>query len=263
MGLRNLLLDPAIAGVDVDSVDRIVQHREMLLRKRMIREVFFELYALLGSMEEKYFGSGAGKRIEIGSGSSLLKIAMPDVEATDIVAYEGLDAIVDAMNMPYGDGSLKTIFGIHCFHHLPDPYKFLSEVRRVSRPGGGAILIDPYYGPVASFVYKRLFRNEYFDKSAPAVMEHPGPMSDANQALSYIVFKRERTQFDTAFPELELMVMEPIVNYVRYIVSGGINFRQLLPDVAIPALKGIEIVLSPMRRLLALHHVIVIRRRTA
>jgi SAM-dependent methyltransferase len=261
MGVRTLLMEPDVAGVDVDSGERIVQHRRILLRKRMIREVFFELYTLLATLDAENFGPEGGKRVEIGSGSSLLKTMLPDIEQTDIVPCEGLDRVVDAMDMPYATGSLKAVFGIHCFHHFPDPYKFLSELARVSRIGGGAILIEPYFGPIASFVYERLFKDESFDKSASALMEHRGPMSGANQALSYIVFKRDREKFDAMFPALELVVMKPIENYLRYVVSGGVNFRQFLPDICIPILKGIETGLSPLKRWLALHHVIVIRKR--
>jgi SAM-dependent methyltransferase len=261
MGMRELLFDPGVASVDVDSVDRIIKHRELLLRKRMIREVFFEIYALLGDAEAKYFSLGKGKKIEIGSGSSLLKTVMPDVEVTDVVPYEGLDRVVDAMDMPYEDGSLKTIFGIHCFHHLSDPYKFLSEIERVCSRGGGAILVDPYFGPLASLVFERLFSNEHFDKLGPAVTEHGGPMSDANQALSYVVFRREIGTFVQKFPNLELVAMEPIGNYVRYLISGGVNFRQLLPDLSIPALKLLESALWPLRHTFALHHMSVVRKR--
>jgi SAM-dependent methyltransferase len=261
MGLRELLIDPRVASVDVDSVDRIVKHRELLLQKRMIREVFFEIYALLRDAETKYFGAGKGRKIEIGSGSSLLKTFMPEVELTDLVPYEGLDRVVDAMSMPYEDGSLKTVFGIHCFHHFSDPYKFLSEIERVCSRGGGAILVDPYFGPVASLVFKQLFASEHFDKSGPAVVDHGGPMSNANQALSYVVFRREIATFDQKFPNLELVSMEPIGNYLRYLISGGVNFRQLLPDVSIPALKLMESALWPLRHTLALHHIIVVRKR--
>jgi SAM-dependent methyltransferase len=261
MGLRELLIDPRVASVDVDSVDRIVTHRELLLQKRMIREVFFEIYALLRDAETRYFSAGTGKKIEIGSGSSLLKTVMPEVEMTDLVPYEGLDRVVDAMNMPFEDGSLKTVFGIHCFHHLSDPYRFLSEIERVCSRGGGAILVDPYFGPVASLVFKQLFTNEHFDKSGPAVVDHSGPMSDANQALSYVVFKREIDTFNRKFPNLELVTMEPIGNYLRYLISGGVNFRQLLPDLSIPALKLMESALWPLRHTLALHHIIVVRKR--
>jgi hypothetical protein len=55
--------------------------------------------------------------------------------------------------------------------------------------------------------------------------------------------------------------MEPIGNYLRYLVSGGVNFRQLLPDLSIPALKLMESALRPFRYTLALHHIIVVRKR--
>ena len=114
---------------------------------------------------------------------------------------------------------------------------------------------------MASLVFKRLFTNEHFDKSGPAVGLRSGPMSDANQALSYVVFKREIDSFTQKFPNLELVSMEPIGNYLRYLISGGVNFRQLLPDLSIPALKLIESALWPLRHTLALHHIIVVRRR--
>ena len=163
MGLRELLIDPKVASIDVDLVDQIVKHRELLLQKPMIREVFFEIYGLLRDAETRYFRAGTGRKIEIGSGSSLLKTVVPEVELTDVVPYEGLDRVVDAMNMPYQDGSLKTVFGVHCFHHLSDPYKFLSEIERVCSRGGGAILVDPYFGPgglagVQAIVHQRAFR---------------------------------------------------------------------------------------------------------
>ena len=259
MAIRDWLTDPHIASVDVDSEDRIVRHRELLSKKPMTQEVFFELYDLLAGLADEYLSQGEGIRIEIGSGSSLLKQRMPDVELTDLVPYPGLDRVVDATSMPYADNSLKTIFGVHCFHHLPDPYKFLSEVRRACTPGGGAVLIEPYYGVVASAVYKRLFKNEFFDPSAEAVTEFQGPMSSANQALSYIVFKRDKQRLASEFPELEVVYMEPIANYIRYLVSGGVNFRQLLPYSFTPLLKFFESALFPARHFLALHHAIVIR----
>jgi hypothetical protein len=96
--------------------------------------------------------------------------------------------------------------------------------------------------------------SEHFDKSRPAVVAAGGPISGANQALSYIVFVRERDRLARQFPGFELVEMEPITNFVRYIVSGGVNFRQLL--------KGLEAVLSPLRCALALHQLIVVRKRS-
>ena len=36
---------------------------------------------------------------------------------------------VDAQAMPFANGSVRAVYAIHCFHHLPDPAAFL-EGRR-------------------------------------------------------------------------------------------------------------------------------------
>jgi hypothetical protein len=132
------------------------------------------------------------------------------------------------------------------------------------KPGGGIILIEPYHGLFASFLFKRLFRTEGFDKSMPGWnVPMDGPMNGANQALSYVVFDRDWALFAKRYPQLEIVHQAPLTNYVRYLVSGGLNFRQLAPNFLIPVLKLVEALLSPLRRHLALHHVIVVRRNDA
>jgi SAM-dependent methyltransferase len=157
--------------------------------------------------------------------------------------------------------SVRALFGQNCFHHFPDPEKFFQEARRVIKPGGGIVLIDPYYGPVSNIVYKRLFTTETFDKAAPEWNELSlDPQAKPNQALSYIVFVRDRAKFISKFPEFEILLMQPLPSYLRYVLSGGLNFRQLAPDSFIPLLKTMEKLMRPLAPLLALHHVIVLRR---
>jgi hypothetical protein len=67
--------------------------------------------------------------------------------------------------------------------------------------------------------------------------------------------------FNRKFPEFELILAKPLRNYLRYMGSGGLNFRQLFPDVAISGLKATEFLLSPFARWLALHYVIALRKR--
>jgi hypothetical protein len=86
-------------------------------------------------------------------------------------------------------------------------------------------------------------------------------MNGANQALSYVVFVRDRKRFETEFPQLEIVSQEPLPNAVGYLLSGGLNFRQLVPDFMTPLVELLERALSPLRRLYALHQVIVLRRR--
>ena len=258
---RKLLFEPAIAEVDFDSIDRIIIHREILARKRMIREVMFEIYSKQDELDRQYFGAVTGRRVEIGAGSSLMKTLFPDVESTDILPCPGLDRVLDAMNMPYDDRSVRAVFGINSFHHFNDPYKFLRELVRVCRPGGGAVLVEPYFGPVGALICKHLYLFEGFDKKAAAVRSPSGPISGANQALSYIVFVRDRPKLTEIVPELEVVHMEPLTNYIRYFASGGITFRQLLPNATIPLLKLAESALSFLRSSLAIHYVLVVRKK--
>ena len=259
--LADLLRDPAVDNVDIDGENRLEQHRRMLVKKRMLREVFNDFHLLFNRLDLRFF-SGNGIRLELGAGVAPMRDSYPDVLATDIVYSEHLDKVLNAENMDIGNSSVRSVFGQNCFHHFPHPDKFFHELMRVLIPGGGAILLEPYHGPIASLLYKRLFHSEGFDRNYPS-WETPatGPMNGANQALSYIVFKRDRAIFEEKYPHLEIVLEEPVGNYLRYLLSGGLNFRQLCPDLATNLIRLLEKLLSPANRWLALHYVIVLRKK--
>lgn len=228
----------------------------------MMREVFREFYDSIVALDEKYF-TGSGRRLEVGAGATIFKQFHPHIISSDIKRASHLDVVVDALNIPFAAGSLRAIYGINCFHHFPDPDRFFTELERVIVPGGGCILIEPYHGPVAAAFYKRLFATEHFDPAQEGwTSATNNVMVGANQALSYIVFKRDRTRFEARHPQLEIVLQKPIRSFARYILSGGLNFRQLLPTVTAPLLGLVERALTPLHPLLALHHVIVLRKRT-
>lgn len=260
--LTRLLALPDVADINVDSDDRIVRHAAVLARKPMLREVFTEFHHLFRTLDERYFGKTDGLRVEIGAGVAPVRDSYPDVLATDVVDAPYLDRVLDAQAMDLPDDSVRALYGQNCFHHFPEPRKFFAEVERVVAPGGGVILIEPYHGPVASQLYKRLFASEGFDKAMPG-WEAPseGPMNGANQALSHIVFVRDRATFEESFPGLEIVHEEPLSNLLRYLLSGGLNFRQLVPDAGVPAIKAVERLIRPILPVLALHHIVVLRHR--
>lgn len=260
--LQRLLALPETENLDVDGVNRLGVHAAVLQRKPMLAAVFRECHELMLRLDGRSFGDTPGLRVELGAGVAPIASTFPDVLASDIVPGPGLDAVLDAQCLDLPDGSVRALYGQNCFHHFPDPQRFLTEVERVVALGGGVVLIEPYYGPLASVAFKRMFASEDFDKAMPGwTTDATGPMHGANQALSYIVFKRDRTQFDREFSNLELVEMFPLSNYLRYLLSGGLNFRQLAPSFTEPMLRALESVLTPARRVLALHHMIVLRRR--
>jgi hypothetical protein len=59
---------------------------------------------------------------------------------------------------------------------------------------------------------------------------------------------------------LSLLLERPLDNYLRYLLSGGLNFRALVPGACAPLLRLCEFGLKPINRVVALHHVIVLRK---
>lgn len=256
----NFLREKEINTVNMDTHERLALHEKILEKRQMIAGVFKEFYDICNNYNKNYF-SGNGIALEIGSGVGQIKKYYPNVVTSEVIASPIVDMVIDAKKMNLENNSVRAIYGLNCFHHFSEPRKFFRECERVLQPGGGVVLIDPYYGFLANLFYKRAFKTEFFDKSQPAWETDSSVMLDANQALSYVVFIRDREIFLKEFKNLEIIETKVLNNYVRYICSGGLNFKQLLPNFAIPLLKIIEILMIPVNRIFGLHQVIVLRKK--
>ena len=255
------LQEPRLVGLDVDTSDVLELHRQVLAQKPVMRAVFGEFYDRCIEIDRNY-GSGDGLLIELGAGSSLFSQRYPQVVGTDIKPHPHLSRVLDAQAMDLPDNSVRAFFAINCFHHLPDPRAFFGELDRVLVTGGTCVLIEPYHGPLAAAFYTRLFETETFDPGQATWEDaHRNIMHGANQALSYIVFERDRALFESGWPTLEIVVRERLTNWPRYVLSGGLNFRQLVPNQAEPLLRTLERLLAPTSRWLALHHLVALRKR--
>ncbi|MEF2549563.1 methyltransferase domain-containing protein [Aurantimonas sp. E1-2-R+4] len=260
--LRNILQEPMLSGVAMDSTARVEAHRAIIERKALTRSVFGEMQGLMLALEDRYT-SGPGLRIELGAGAWPLKERDPEILATDLVDAPHLDRTLDAQSMDLADKSVRTFFAQHVFHHFPEPRRFLREVNRTLSDKGAVILIEPYWSPFARFVFTRLFTSESYDPQQEN-WENPDntAMLNANQALSYIVFQRDRKNFENEFPGLRIAHHQPLDNWIRYLMSGGVNFRQMVPNFMDRPLRGAEYALRPALGRSALHHVVVLARNT-
>jgi SAM-dependent methyltransferase len=259
--IKNALLLRELEGVDPDSAQSTEIQIEILNRKPVLRKVFYELYTYCIRASNEYF-TGEGNEIEIGSGVGYIKNFYPHVITTEIKDTKHVDMLLDAQHMNLPDQSVKAFYGLNCFHHFPNPDLFFNELKRTLVKGGGCVLIDPYYGPMASFLYKRLFATEDFNKNQKEWKNTSmNFMKDANQALSYIVFVRDRKIWEKKHPDLEIVKMKVMPNYLKYLLSGGLNFKSLWPTPLFFILSFIEILLWPLHSLLGLHHAIVIRKK--
>lgn len=262
--LRKLLVEPALRDVSLDGSSSTVQHREILRRKPLLRSLFEDFYRQCHGLDERFFGDTPGRRVEIGAGSSLMNRLYPEVLLSDVKVLPFVDLVASATTLPFRDGSLRAIYAINAFHHLPDVRIFLQEALRVLHPMGGVVLIEPFHGPLARWFFKRMHETESFDPEAEswAYEESVGPMSNANQALSYVVFVRDRKRYDELFPELDVVYRKPHTQ-ARYVCSGGVNFRCLTPGPLGVLAHLTEKILSPANSFLALQHTVVLRKRAA
>ena len=78
--------------------------------------------------------------------------------------------LADAKGMPYADGHFDAVYSNTILHHIPDPRPFLTELRRVLKPGGVLLVRD-------------LFRPDAVERADELVALHAADANPNQQAL--------------------------------------------------------------------------------
>jgi|WetSurMetagenome_2_1015567.scaffolds.fasta_scaffold445944_1 SAM-dependent methyltransferase len=225
-------------GYALDSPERTMLHREIILNKKFLKELYVQWYdeflKEIRTLPNDVF-------IEIGSGGGFLKELEPRVICTDVLDLPTNDKTFSATDMPFENNSVGGIFLLDTFHHISNIEKFLSEVSRVLVKNGKLIMIEPSNSVWGRFIYKN-FHHEPFNEKGGWTIPDTGPLSGANQALLWIVFERDREIFREKFPNLRI---EKITyrNPLLYLLSGGVSYKQLLPDFMFPLINTLDRVL--------------------
>lgn len=200
-----------------------------------LHEVYASVYGALASLIPADVG---GAVVEIGAGSALGRTWIPGLICTDIVPAGGLDAVVDAQHLPFARGSLRAIVIKDGLHHLPDVTAFLDEAVRCLTPGGAVLMCEPYWGPLARLVYTRLHPEPY-DPAAREWHFTAGSPWDSNQALPWILLRRDQERRQARWPLLRVREIATAVG-PSYLLSGGVFSRTPLPGRLLRALHRWE-----------------------
>lgn len=254
--IRDLLAHPLTRGMSLDD-PRTTELRLRIVRaKPLLRKIYEEWYASLAAAVP----AGEGAVLELGSGAGFLGEVIPGLITSDVFECPGVQRVVDARSLPFDAGELKGIVMTNVLHHIPGPGRFFAEAARCVRPGGVVSMIEPWVTPWSSFVYRRL-HHEPFDPSAPE-WEFPGsgPLSSANGAMPWIIFERDRGRFESEFPQWRLGPVRPQMP-LRYLLSGGISMRSLLPGFADRPLRGIASLAPGVARRCAMFAQITLHRQ--
>ncbi len=249
------LAHPLTRGLDLDDPRTTALRLQILREKRFLRKLYLEWYGDIAAS----LPTGEGGVLELGSGAGFLREVVPDLITSDIQRVPGVDLVADAMALPFGDGALRAIVMTNLLHHLSDVERFLGEAARCVRLGGVVSMIEPWVTPWSRVVYSRL-HHEPFDPTASTWRLDPGgPLSSANGALPWIVFERDRQRFRTATPAWEIERIRRFMP-LRYLVSGGVSRRSLMPGWTFGLWSGLESMLGSVMGSIAMFAHIVLRR---
>ncbi|WP_211236339.1 class I SAM-dependent methyltransferase [Desulfovibrio inopinatus] len=256
--LKRLLAHPLTQGLDINDPKTTARRREIILSKPFLKRVYEDWYTrVVTSLPDASGPSGA--LVEIGSGGGFFDQIKPETVTSEIFFLPSVRAVLDATALPFQSASLRALVMVDVLHHICAVRDFLAEASRCVAPGGRIIMIEPWVSAWSRYVYGRLhhepFRPDAVDWEFPSC----GPLSGANGALPWIIFERDRSSFETDFPEWCIERVEPFMPF-RYLFSGGVSLRSLAPNLAYQPFVWLERFLTPyMERFAMFAHIVITR----
>jgi SAM-dependent methyltransferase len=246
---------------DLDQPARIADLRALIERKPFLRRLYLEIYGRYAACLARC--PVGGEAVELGSGAGFVKALLPEVVTSDVLPYPGMDRVVDGTRMPFPDGGLRALFLLNVFHHIADPVAFLREAERCLAPGGRLLIVDQHPGTLSTPIFRHLHHEPFRPEATEWAFETTGPLSGANGALAWMVFRRDAERFKALFPGLALERYQPHTP-LRYWLAGGLKAWSLAPGWAFPLATWLDRALVGLSdRLASFVDVELVRRATA
>ncbi len=245
-------------NIEIDSPELISVRRKILLKKKFLKKIYEEWYLLI----KERLPESNSPVLEIGSGAGFFReFSGSNVITSEILQADGVDLVFDACKgIPFKNKSLSAVVMTDVLHHLPDTVRFFSEAERVLENSGKIIMIEPWVTGWSKFIFKN-FHHEPFDtSSADWNFASSGPLSGANGALPWIIFKRDFLRFKNSFPNLTVRDIRLMMPF-RYLVSGGFSIPSVLPSQLFGLSKFIESAIKGMNGSIAMFALIEIIRK--
>lgn len=245
--------------MEPSTVDVHDRHRKIWQQRTVLRQIYEEWFRWIASARTKI----PGITLEVGSGIGALKSFLPDIYSSDISFCPWLDLNLEATRLPFKDASLSNLIGFDILHHLSEPLALFSEAERCLKTHGRLILIEPYLTPLSRLIWKFHpesidFKVDLFGQNEKKSFISKSPYA-ANQAIPFLLFKKNLDKFSTAFPQLKLLTRKPF-SYLAYPLSGGFDKKQILPSFVFSFLTKLEYRLDFLREWCAFRIFVVLER---
>lgn len=256
MKLIEWLKEPQTRDIgDLDDPATTVLHAEIVQKKAFLRRLYVDFYLELRRNVPDYANKVL---VELSSGGGFMKEVIGNVITSDILELPHVDKVFSVLEMPFEEQSVDGFLMIDVLHHIVEPRAFFQEALRCLKPSGRIVMIEPANTLWSRFIYKN-FHHERFETTASWELEKAGPLSEANGAIPWIIFSRDRKIFEDEFPSLRVLEVKNHTP-IRYLLSGGLTLRQLVPSFCYPIVKGMEFVLTPLNNVLGMFETIVLEK---
>jgi hypothetical protein len=254
--LKTILAYPLTRGLNLDDPLTTCLRREVVRQKTFLRKIYAEWYAGIAA----HVGKCEAPTLELGSGAGFLGETLPHLISSEVFFCPGVSAVLDGCSLPFGKAELEAIVMTDVFHHIPHVEKFIREAARCIKQGGSMVMVEPWVSKWSHLVYTHLHHEPFLPDANDWNFPSSGPLSGANGALPWIVFKRDREIFEAKFPEWEIRSIR-LMMPVRYLLSGGISLRSFMPGWSFGFWKAVENLLSPWMKDLAMFAEITLARK--
>ena len=259
MGLiNNILQHPLTKGMDIDAPETTCLRKQIIQEKPLLKNIYDEWYSTVCD----HLPPIDGPILEIGTGAGFLTTYVPKLITSDIMPVAGNDITCDARHLPFRANCLRAIVIIDVLHHISNPVAFFKDAERCVKRGGTIILIEPWVSFWSSIIFDKLHSEPFVPTSSTWSFPQSGPLSGANIALPWIIFQRDREIF---FQQTNWQIkLIKLTMPFRYLLSGGVSMRNLLPTWMIRPLIFLENSMSPwVMKQMAMFAFVVLKQRRA
>ncbi len=253
---KSILAHPLTKGLEIDDPHTTELRRRIIHEKEFLRRIYVEWYRAIASA----IPTGEGDVLELGSGAGFLQNFIPGLITSEVFKCSNASIVLDGCFLPFSNGVLKAIVMTDVFHHISQPREFLKEATRCVGEGGVLVMIEPWVTPWSQWVYQKLHHEPFRPHAKVWEFSRSGPLSGANGALPWIIFKRDRSLFEQEFPGWKIQMIKLGMPF-RYLVSGGVSLRSLMPGWAFVFWHTLEKALRPWMQNLAMFAQIVLQRK--
>jgi len=181
-----------------------------------------------------------GMNLELGCGASFMDKIIKNLKKSDVFINSNTDLKIDAMEVGLKfENKISNLILVNVFHHISNPELFLRSAEKSLLKGGRIIMVEPSNNIWSRLVYKLVGHEKFDTEQIRWEFESNDPLLDSNQALSWIIFKRDYKKFKKLFPKFSILSKKSMMP-LSYLLSGGHTHNTKVGKIFITIIRKLE-----------------------